>query len=158
MELQELNQVEQKMLLELYCYEMDSAGQTIPIEDLPLILNVALEDVNLAYRKLALKGLLLGQSLTVRGKLFVEETGLLPIDRWSELQATREALSVCIVEAMVAEGYTESLNLEGLAPRLPLKPGVFQFNIDVMTERGFLTLLRGNRVALGPRLRALVGK
>ena len=158
MELNELNRLEQKLLLELYCYEMDSAGRLIPRDDLLQVLGIEEVDLKLSLRKLALKGLLLGDSLTVRGKLFVEETGLLPIDRWSEVQATREALSVCIVEAMVAEGYTESVNLDGLVPRLTLKPGVFDFNLEVMAERGFLTLLRGNRVALGPRLRALVGK
>ena len=56
------------------------------------------------------------------------------------------------------EGITESVNLDDLITRLPIKPGLFEFNLDVMAERGFLTLLRGNRVALGPRLRALVGR
>lgn len=158
MELTDLNQTEQKLLLALYSHEMDSACEVMPACDLLSLLAIEPIDLNLSFRKLALKGLVLGQSLTVRGKTFVEESGLLPLDRWMEVQATREAISICVVEAMVAEGYTESLNIDGLTSRLPLKPGVFEFNIDVMTERGFLTLLRGNRVALGPRLRALVGK
>lgn len=158
MELTELSLVEHRLLLELYCYEMDSSGNVMPTEDILPLLQIEPVDLKFAFRKLALKGLLLGQSLTVRGKTFVEESGLLPADRWLEVQATREAISVCIVEAMIDEGYTESLNIDGLTSRLPLKPGVFEFHIDVMSERGFLTLLRGNRVALGPRLRALVGR
>ncbi|MEI7575837.1 MAG: hypothetical protein WCK51_03010 [Armatimonadota bacterium] len=158
MELNELSLPEQRLLLELYCHEMDSAGQEILSEDLASLLKASPVDLKFSFRKLALKGLILGQSLTVRGKLFVEESGLLPASRWVEVQAIREAISVCIVETMVAEGVTEAVNLDDLCGRIPLKPGSLEFNIDVMVERGFLTLLRGNRVALGPRLRALVGK
>jgi hypothetical protein len=158
MELAELTPTEQKLLLELYCFEMDSAGQPISADDLQKPLNITEADIRIAYRKLALKGHLLERSLTVRGKLFVEESGLLPSSRWVEVQAIRDAIAIAIVETMVSEGITESVNLDDLITRLPIKPGLFEFNLDVMAERGFLTLLRGNRVALGPRLRALVGR
>ena len=158
MELHELTLPEQKLLLELYCYELDSAGQIMPTDELTHFLGINPDDLKFAFRKLALKGLLLEESLTVRGKLFVEETGLLPAPRWVEVQAIRDAISVCIVETMVAEGASQAVNLDDLCGRIPLKPGSLEFNIDVMVERGFLTLMRGNRVALGPRLRALVGK
>jgi hypothetical protein len=158
MELAELNPTEHKLLVELYCYEMDSGGQPISAEELQQRLNASEADIRFAFRKLALKGHLLDRSLTVRGKLFVEETGLLQASRWVEVQSIREAIAIAIVETMVTEGITESVNLDDLITRLPIKPGLFEFNLGVMAERGFLTLLRGNRVALGPRLRALVGR
>lgn len=158
MELTELTDLEKKILLELYGYEMDSGGQVIPSEDLLKACDSDESEIRLAFRKLALKGLLLGQSLTVRGKLFVEESGLLPSHRWVEVQALRESMAVAIVEAMVTEGVNESINLNDIQPKLPIKPGILEFNLDVMAERGFLTILRGNRVGLGPRLRVLIGK
>lgn len=158
MDLVELSQMEQKLLLELYCYEMDSAGQIIGNDELIQVLNICPAELKLSFRKLALKGLLLGQSMTVRGKLFVEESGLLPVHRWSEVQAIREAIAVAIVEAMVTDPNSDSINLNDIVHRLPIKPGIIEFNLDVMAERGFITVQRGNCVGLGPRLRAMVGR
>ena len=158
MELTELSLSEQRLMLELYCHEMDSSGQEISTDELVAKLRVEASDLKFAFRRLALKGLLIGHSLTVRGKLFVEEMGILPADRWSEVQGIREAISVCVVEAMVEGGDSEAIGIEQLNCRLPVNAGLLEFNLDVMAERGFLTVLRGNRVGLGPRLRALVGR
>jgi hypothetical protein len=59
---------------------------------------------------------------------------------------------------MVTDPNSDSINLNDIVHRLPIKPGIIEFNLDVMAERGFITVQRGNCVGLGPRLRAMVGR
>lgn len=158
MDIGEISELERRLLTETYTFELDSVGQPIPNEDLIAILGIDAVTLRLEFRKLALKGLLIGQQLSVRGKLFVEDQGLLPDDRWNEIQAYRQVLAVTLVEMLTQDASLEGINADALLLHLPQKPGMLEFNLDVMADRGFIHLLRGNRITIGPRLRAVVGR
>ncbi len=158
MDIGEISELERRLLTETYTFELDSAGQPIPTEELLGILETDPTTLRLAFRRLSLKGLLVGQQLTVRAKLFVEDHGLLPDDRWNEVQAYRQVLAVTLVEMLTQDASLEGINADALLLHLPQKPGMLEFNLDVMADRGFIHLLRGNRITFGPRLRAVVGR